>query len=106
MGTPVIRGFKATDQGLIRLLRKAKLQRVLTGEISKELADEIDSYFGGCDECKYNADRTMYGKSFTICSRVGIKQHLILNLIIKVWNGEKEVTREIGFCSGYEKKPI
>ena len=108
MGTPIIRGFKPTDPILVRLFYKAKLQRTLTGEISEEVAKEIDACFGSCDECAHQVHRTMYhDKDITVCSLVGIKKHLILQLIVKIADaeGNNGRIREIGCCSGYLKKP-
>lgn len=111
MGTPVIRGFIPKDPNLSRLCHKAKLQRTLTGEISEEVAKEIEGFFGECDTCSHQVHRRMYndevnGAEFTACGLVGTKQHLLLRLITKVAaNVFQEQYREIRHCTGHVKKP-
>jgi hypothetical protein len=104
-GQSTLREFKTNDKNLARLLRKAKLQRVLTGSISKDIIKEIESYFGGCRTCKWLVTREMYKKEFTACNKVGIKEHLHLSLIVKVASVRIGATCEsIEWCSGYEPK--
>jgi hypothetical protein len=102
---PIIEGYEPKNKRLIRLGRKARLQIVLNGAISRQMLSEIKDAVS-CRNCKYySSEGLVISRSVLSCRKIGVKTKkymMMMNSMTK--NGQFSVGLQIAYCVQFKER--
>jgi hypothetical protein len=102
---PIIEGYEPKNKRLTRLGRKARLQIVLNGAISRQMLGEIKDAVG-CVNCKHSAEEGVVANHrISACRKVGEKTKKYMTMMDSMTkDGMPYVGLQIAYCAQFEEK--